>query len=501
MLTPRFKDRPVYFTSMQVVAAAILLCAAASGVYASSHREAPLIATMPKVDGTDFYMFNSYEPDRRGYVTLIANYSPLEDAYGGPNYFALDPDALYEIHIDNVGDGSAHLTFQFRFTNAVNNVALNIGGKPVAIPLVQAGPVSAGDSSKLNVNETYTLKVLRGDDDDDSEQVVTGPGGITTFTKPTDFIGTKTFGSVSGYASYAQQYIYTIHIPGCGAPGRVFVGQRKESFAVALGKTFDLINLNPLGPRNGNQNDLADKNITSIALEVPTRCLVGERGSPVIGGWTTSSIRQERLFALNPDSAKSTPERSRGGWVQVSRLGMPLVNELVIGLKDKDKFNNSKPAKDGQFAEYVTNPTLPALIESLFAAKAPTNFPRLDLVFTFLTGFQGLNQLRTVTPSEMLRLNTSIPPTPKGSQNNLGVLAGDNAGFPNGRRPGDDVVTASLRVVMGVLCTFNNPGIFGCSPSDAPAGAAPLTDGVAIDDSVFDNSFPYLTTPIPGATN
>jgi hypothetical protein len=171
-------------------------------------------------------------------------------------------------------------------------------------------------------------------------------------------------------------------------------------------------------------------------------------------------------------------------------------------LKDKDRFNNSKPANDGQFAEYVTNPTLPALIESLFsAARAPTNFPRFDLVYTFLTGFRGLNQQRTVTPSEMLRLNTSIAPTPKGSQKNLGVLAGDNAGFPNGRRPGDDVVTASLRVVIGVLCTFNNPGMFGCSPSDAPAGTAPLTDGAAIDDSVFDNSFPYLTTPIPGAMN
>jgi hypothetical protein len=503
MLTSKVRLWPVHFPLKQVLAAGILLCAAASGVHASSHREAPLIATMPKVDGTDFYMFNSYEPNRLGYVTLIANYSPLEDAYGGPNYYSLDPTALYEIHIDNVGDGKEHLTFQFRFKNTLSNIALNVGGKQVAIPLVQAGAVSAGDSSNLNVNETYTLKLLRGEHhDDDSGEVITGPGGITTFTKPTDFIGTKTFGSVSGYASYARQYVYTIDIPGCRVPGRVFVGQRKESFAVALGKTFDLLNLNPLGPLNGNQNDLANKNITSIALEVPTKCLVGERGDPVIGGWTTSSIPKERLLVSNPPSGNDTAQKSEGGWTQVSRLGMPLVNELVIGLKDKDRFNNSKPANDGQFAEYVTNPTLPALIESLFsAARAPTNFPRFDLVFTFLTGFRGLNQQRTVTPSEMLRLNTSIAPTPKGSQKNLGVLAGDNAGFPNGRRPGDDVVTASLRVVIGVLCTFNNPGMFGCSPSDAPAGTAPLTDGAAIDDSVFDNSFPYLTTPIPGAMN
>src|ERR1700692_4661929 len=174
MLTSKSKLRPLYFASKQVLAAGILLCAAASGVHASSHREAPLIATMPKVDGTDFYMFNSYEPNRHGYVTLIANYSPLEDAYGGPNYYSLDPTALYEIHIDNVGDGKEHLTFQFRFKNTLTKIARQVRG------------------------------------------------GITSFTKPTDFIGTKTFGSVSGYASYARQYVYTIDIPGCRAPGRVF---------------------------------------------------------------------------------------------------------------------------------------------------------------------------------------------------------------------------------------------------------------------------------------
>jgi hypothetical protein len=177
---------------------------------------------------------------------------------------------------------------------------------------------------------------------------------------------------------------------------------------------------------------------------------------------------------------------------------MPLVNEVVIGLKDKDKFNHSKPANDAQFASYVTNPTLPALVEVLFGsagAKAPTNFPRNDLVTAFLTGVKGLNQPANVKASEMLRLNTSIPAVPMGSQKRLGVIDGDNAGFPNGRRPGDDVVDIALRVVMGKLCTLN----LGCAPADAPAGAIRFTDGAYLDDSFFTAGFPYLKTPIAGS--
>jgi hypothetical protein len=278
----------------------------------------------------------------------------------------------------------------------------------------------------------------------------------------------------------------------------MFVGQRKDPFVVALGKTFDLINDNPLGPNNANADDLADKNVTAMELEVPTSCLTD--GDPVIGGWTTASLRQGRLLVPNPPSGNNSAQKVGGAWTQVSRLGMPLVNEVVIGLKDKDKFNNSEPAQDGQFLEYVTNPTLPALIQILFpSAPAPTNFPREDLVTAFLTGVKGLNQQKTVTPSEMLRLNTSTPPTPMASQKPLGVLAGDAAGFPNGRRPGDDVVDISLRVAMGVLCTLNEPAVFGCIPADAPAGTAPLTDGAYIDSTFFDNGFPYLKAPLPGA--
>jgi hypothetical protein len=282
----------------------------------------------------------------------------------------------------------------------------------------------------------------------------------------------------------------------------VFVGQRKDPFALALGQIFDLINLNPLGPTSGNPDYLAQKNVTSLIMELPTSCLVGT--SPIIGGWTTASMRQGRLLSGNPASGYSNVPKNGGAWVQVSRLGMPLVNEVVIGLKDKDKFNSSKPANDGtNFADYGTNPTLPALIQLLFpSAPAPTNFPRTDLVAAFLTGIQGVNKPANVVASEMLRLNTSIAPTAMASQNTLGVLAGDNAGFPNGRRPGDDVVDASLRVAMGALCVATGTTdalAVGCRPSDAPAGGAPLTDGTAQNASMFLNAFPYLNTPLRGS--
>jgi hypothetical protein len=486
------------------LACAAAFFAAAPAVQASSHREAPFITTSPKVDGTDFYMFRSYEPGRSDYVTLVANYLPLQDAYGGPNFFALDPNALYEIHIDNNGDAAEDITFQFRFKNTLKDIQLPIGGKNVSIPLVQAGAITPGNNAALNITQTYSVDVVRGDRRTGTRAPVTNAnGGGSEFTRPMDFIGTKTFGtpgSVAGYEAYAAQYLYNVNIPGCDKPGRVFVGQRKDPFVVSLGKTFDLLNLNPLATSGGVDN-LADKNVTAIEMEVPISCLTSP-GEPVIGGWTTASIRQVQLIDGTPSQGLATTAKAGGPWVQVSRLGMPLVNEVVIGLKDKDKFNSSKPKDDGQFADYVTNPTFPAIVESLFSGagvKAPTNFPRADLVTAFLTGIQGLNQPKNVKGSEMLRLNTSIAPTPKGSQKTLGVLAGDNAGFPNGRRPGDDIVDATLRVAMGVLCTLNAPTVFGCVPADAVTGGLGYSDGGAvIDDSFFGNAFPYLRSPLAG---
>ncbi len=458
---------------------------------ASSHREAPFITQLPKVDGTDFYMFNSYETGREGFVTLIANYIPLQDAYGGPNYFQLDDNAIYEIHIDNNGDANEDITFQFDFSSETKGITLPIDGVDVAIPLKQAGGIgpNASDTGALNVTESYTIDVIRGDRRTGmSESLSSVTDGSTTFAKPVDNIGNKT---LPDYAAYAEDHIYNVAIPGC-SDGRVFVGQRKDPFVVNLGETFDLINTNPLGPENEipNQDSLADKNVTTLALEVPANCLTGPDSS-IIGAWTTASVRQARVINPSPNMEFGAAV-SGGAYTQVSRLGAPLVNEVVIGLPDKDRFNHSEPANDGQFATYVTNPTLPALIEILYpAAPAPTVFPRTDLVAAFLTGVDGLNQPPNVVASEMLRLNTGIAPAPAGSQNRLGVIGGDVAGFPNGRRPGDDVVDIALRVVMGVLL----------DPADAPAGSAPLTDGAYVDDSYFDAAFPYVVTPLPGSPN
>jgi hypothetical protein len=487
--------------ALRVLVAA--LCAGAAiqaPVHASSHREAPFITKQPKVDATDFYMFRSYEQGRDGYVTLIANYVPLQDAYGGPNYFMMDPDALYEIHIDNNGDAKEDITFQFRFQNANKDTQLTVGGKKVSIPLViNGGAIADPNAPGANVRETYTVNVVRGDRRSGQRSPVTSAtGGGTSFDKPLDNIGNK---SIPNYAAYAAKHVYSVNIPGCSTPARMFVGQRKDPFVVNLGETFDLINIKApatefaANAEKAAKDDLADKNVTSIELEVAASCLIAG-GDPVIGGWTTASMRQARL--LNPVPAGGGASKEGGAWTQVSRLGMPLVNEVVIGLKDKDRFNASKPMNDGQFADYVTNPTLPALVEILYGnagAKAPTNFPRNDLVTAFLTGVKGLNQPAKVTPSEMLRLNTSIAPAAMGAQKRLGVIDGDNAGFPNGRRPGDDVVDIALRVVMGKLCTLN----LGCAPSDAPAGGLHFTDGAYLDDSFFTNGFPYLKTPLPGS--
>jgi hypothetical protein len=502
--------------ALAAIPLAIAALAAATTTLASSHREAPFITTAPKVDGTDFYMFMSYETGRSDYVTIISNYQPLQAPYGGPNYFKMDPNALYEIHLDNNGDAKEDITFQFRFQNKFNNISLPIGNKNVSIPLTQAGQVTDRNSPALNVNETFTVDVVRGDRRGGQRASVTNAaGGGRTFDKPVDNIGTKT---IPDYAGYADRHIYNVNIPGCSMPGKLFVGQRKEAFAVNLGTIFDLVNA-PLGVITDPAligavpNTIDDANITTLALELHKSCIT-QGNEPVVGGWMTASLRQAQLLDPTPRKGHQTTAFVGGAWTQVSRLGMPLVNEVVIGLQDKDRFNGSKPKDDGQFADYVTNPTLPALLEIALALPntAPRNLPRNDLVTTFLTGINGVNKPANVVPSEMLRLNTAIPPVPFAQQNRLGIvgnlLAGgnDNAGYPNGRRPKDDVVDISLVAVMGGLCVANgdnNALGFGadCKPGNVPLGTTAFRLHDAVDQAVVPllTRFPYLATPTPGA--
>lgn len=518
---------------------------AAPASWASSHREAPAISGLPRVDSTDFYMFRSYEPGREGFVTLIANYLPLQSPYGGPNYFELDNNAIYEIHIDNDGDAVEDLTFQFDFSSALanggNGIELPISGQNVGIPLRNVGPIGgAAGTSNINDTESYTVNLIEGDRRTGVSRAITD-GQSATFMKPIDNIGNK---SIPNYPAYADAHISTAKIPGCDIDGKVFVGQRAEAFAVNLGEVFDLVNLVPIQgkasrawpqynvakpfrggivQRRANDDLIGESNVTTLALEVPISCLIGD-GNGVIGGWTTASLPASQVHNLLPGYNGATT--GSGEYVQVSRLSNPLVNELVIGLKDKDLFNSAEPNQDGALAGYVTNPTLPALLDVLFRAAvksptniAPTNFPRNDLVTAFLTGFPGVNQMSTVTGSEMLRLNTGFPVTPRANQNTFGLVAEDLAGFPNGRRPGDDTVDIALRVMMGALCNplplgaelgvpgavenkasdFVNLGL--CTPAQAPFGTVPFTDGAPLRATELQNRFPYLNSPLAGSPN
>lgn len=550
--------------------AAMLCMSAVQPGLASSHREAPFITELPKVDGTDFYMFRSYEAGREGFVTLIANYLPLQDPYGGPNYFTLDPQALYEIHVDNDGDAIEDLTFQFRFSVEEQALTVDTGvtdndGEPVELPIPFINSVPAGigpgvdDLEGVNRIETYEVTVQRDGRRSSAAPVnannLSGDvdGDTTLFRKPVDNIGANSFSG--DYASYANAHVFDIEVPGCDADagdgtgtGRVFVGQRREGFVANLGEVFDLINTNPFGPRDAEGNDLDDSNVTSIALELPIGCLTADgegpdtSADPVIGAWTTASLRQARV--INPlvplfQEIEDAPSIEGGPWTQVSRVGSPLVNEVVIGLGAKNSFNGNRPASDVNFLPFVTNPTLPVIIDSLFpgATTVPAT-PRVDLVATFLTGLRLTNENdevvfnnqpaaivnddATARAGEMLRLNTALSPATS-TNSDLGLLACDVTGFPNGRRVFDDVVDIALTVVEGAILSsveddpdtadtdesrVGNPnGLQTCDVSDAMAGpqvvntGAVVTDGAQPNPADYLDVFPYLNTPIPGSPN
>lgn len=492
---------------------------------ASSHREAPFITEHPKVDNTDLYMFRAYEGvaedgsgGRSGFVTILANFQPFQDPYGGPNYYSMDENAIYEIHIDNNGDAAQDMTFRFRFDNEFRQLAVDgdpgDGEQSVAIPLINKGPVTTPDDENLNRLERYTVTVLRSGPTPTEDALTDSVSGEDSFLKPVDYIGQKSF---PDYANYAQQHIHEVVIPGCDAQGaRVFVGQRREAFYINAGETFDLLNFNNgQAPatfagfaRNAAQNLLDVKNVTTMALEIPTECLVAD--DPVIGAWTTASLPQVRVIDPTPDL--DSPTVQGGPFTQVSRLGHPLVNEVVIGLPDKNLFNATAPADDvDNFGAYVLYPTLPVLVNALFDVPVPAT-PRNDLVQAFITGIPNLNQPANVNAEtlegggDILRLNTDIAPTANPAVGNLGVLACDLAGFPNGRRPVDDVVDIGLTVLEGALLADGGPlqlqycDTSGATPQVANADRV-ITDGSSGSEVLFTSQFPYLAGPLPGSPN
>ncbi|MEU1477471.1 DUF4331 domain-containing protein [Streptomyces sp. NPDC001668] len=404
---------------------------------ASSHREAPLISGDPQYDNTDVYAFVS--PDKPDSTTIVANWIPFEEPGGGPNFYQFAEDAQYDLHIDNNGDGQGDLLYRFTFKTHVKNKKSF---------LYNTGVVDSLDDPDLNVTQTYDIELFR-----------LKHQKVEYKTKVADDIPVAPSNvgkaSMPNYEKLRDQAVYKL--PG---DSTAFAGQADDPFFADL-RVFDLLyggNLSEVG-----NDTLKGYNVNSIALQVPTEMIAESSHQPVVGIWSTTQRRN-----------------AQGYYSQVSRLGNPLVNEVVNPLKDKDKFNASSPWDDGQFLKNVTNPELPKLIEAIYKIPAPKE-PRNDLVDVFLKGVKGLNQPPHVRPAEELRLNTSIKPTD--SPKRLGVLDGDNAGFPNGRRLTDDVIDASLQVVEGELVGSKND----------------LGDAVDKNDKDFEKSFPYVALPTEGS--
>jgi hypothetical protein len=424
---------------------------------ASSHREAPLVAQDPMADNTDVYAFVS--PDAPDTVTLIANFIPFQKPDGGPNFYSFDPNVVYEIHIDNNGDAVEDITYQWRFTTEVRNPATF---------LYNTGPVTSLDDPDLNVRQFYRLTR------------VDGPRRTGTVTElsgrlpvPPPNIGPRSTPNYGALGGAIQA------LPGNIA---VFAGQRDEGFYVDLG-IFDLLGVGT----GATEDSTAGFNVSSLAIRVPKSALARGGTTPtnasdpsaIIGVWSTAS-----RFATRTLSAGA--QQHSGALVQVSRLGNPLVNEAVIDLARKDAFNGIEPTNDAVALDRVTDPEVPKLLKAIFNVDSPPA-PRNDLVTIFLTGIPGLNQPQNVRPAEMMRLNMAIPPT--SSPNRMGVLGGDLAGFPNGRRPGDDVLDIVLQAAAGG--TPLTPA-YNRSPNNS------LGDGVSRNDVAYMSSFPYLGIPHPG---
>jgi hypothetical protein len=480
------------------VAGALLIAATSvSGVFASSHREAPAIANDPAADNTDLYAFVS--PDDPNSLTIIANYVPLEEPAGGPNFFPFDPRVRYEINIDNTGDGKADVNYAFRFST--KRTATNFAGIPTF--LYNDGPITSLNDPNLLARQTYDVW-RNGTKIADDVRV------------PPANIGPR---STPDYASLASSAIKTL-----GNGTKLFAGQRDDAFFVDLGSIFDLAGLRPFNnlhaislPAAPGVDDVGGFNTNSIAIRVPLNQLTKDHAFPsgpndpdaVLGVWASASRRKFRT--LNADGTMST----WGPWQQVSRLGNPLINEVVIPTTKKNYWNSQKPANDSQFAQYYLAPEVTAVANVLYdALDTPNMTNRGDLVAILLTGLNipdsatvpgGLQYTRTgSTKADMLRVNTGIKPNSQGacvfgvggggSPSRLGAIAGDLCGFPNGRRLLDDVTDIEVRaLVEGYGPTLN--AVLGV-PNRTPNNL--LGDGVDANDLPFLSSFPYIGTPHQG---
>jgi len=410
-----------------------------SSAQASSHREAPLISEDPSADNTDTYAFRS--PDRPDTVTLISNYIPGEDPAAGPNWYTFSPSARYVIYADKNGDGKPDVTWRFRFKNQA----------PVAF--------------LQNTQQSYTVTRVEG-----KSSSVVGSGLLT----PPDNIGPR---STPNYHALAMAGVHDLND---GA--KVFAGQRDDGFFGDIGAAFDLVAIRSgTGASGAGKDFFAGYGVHTVSLQVPLSQL-DNGGNHIVGIWSATERPKVTVAVKGKKIRRSTT------WVQVSRLGEPLINELLIPTQLKDKWNATTPDKDKQFEQYYSSPILAKLLNQLYPQFGPfqeTN--RTDLVSVLLTGLKEPNLNYTgATLADEIRLNLAIAPSaPVGQGNRLGVLGGDLAGYPNGRRLEDDVIDISERAVGGVLIGHS----------------LPLGDGVDANDVPYLAAFPYQADPFSGYDN
>ena len=460
----------------------------------SSHREAPEISKDPVADSTDVYAFVS--PKRPDHVTLIANFIPMQTPDGGPNFYEFGDDVLYEIHVNNRGDATRDLTFQFKFqTKVLNDKTF----------LYNTGPISSIGDKNWNRPQFYSVTRVEWKGEKKNKETVLGKG----LRVPPVNVGPR---STPNYAKLSAQAVHDVK-----QGTRVFCGQRADAFHVDLGSIFDLGALRPLNeahlismPGADGVNSVQGFNVHTIALEVPISKLTRDGSKPnamspkaVIGVWATASRRKSRMF----DKAKGKYV-GHGPWEQVARLANPLFNEVIVPMAEKDEWNARPPWDDKRYAKYVNKPELAGLLPVLYPGAFPNlakyTKPRADLNAVLLTGIPqgvvpGFQNYTGAVEADMLRLNLAIPPT--ANPNDLGLVAGDAAGWPNGRRVTDDVVTVALRAVAGLTLPL-------VDPSFTPDGAASaVADGTTNTNAALTDTFPFLGLPgggyqtVPGTTD
>jgi hypothetical protein len=479
-------NKPLAFVGSLAVTAGLLAGTMVAPMFAgaSSHREAPGITADPTADNTDLYAFVS--PDKPDTVTIIANYIPLQDPAGGPNFFAFSDDVLYEIHIDNVGDAEDHITYQFRFNTPLKN------GNTF---LYNTNQLTSPTDPDWTMPQTYRVtRVENGVSKNVGWDLPVPPNNVGARSTPNyeANLGSKGVQNLSN-------------------GGKVFAGQRDDAFFVDLGSIFDLGGLRPFNslhiiplPTAPGRDALRAMNVHTIALQLPITDLTVDHKAPmsagdpkaIIGVYSSASRQQTRVLMDQGNEAGF--DRESGRWVQVSRLGEPLINEVIIPLGEKDRWNRSDPGGDGaHFLNRYKTPELAGLINFLYPATAdvPTT-DRRDLVTVLLTGVPGLNSPPNVVKSDFLRLNMMIPPssTDPNAVNRLGALAGEFDGFPNGRRLADDIVDIEIRAVA---CGYGPIlqaalGLCNLSPNNQ------LGDGVDSNDVPFMAQFPYVAPPHSG---